>query len=201
MTRTLAATAICILVPLAAAGCGGSGKAAAPATPPAFRGTPLNPPVRTTGFSLRDQSGKPLSLASLRGKYVILTFLYTHCPDVCPLIADQLNLALTRLGPQRRNVRVLAVSVDPRRDTRAAVRRFVAEHRLLPQFRYLTGTRAQLAPVWRAYHVAAMQYASGVNHSAYEMLIDPSGRGRVIYDARVKAAAVVHDLRLLGKPS
>jgi protein SCO1/2 len=201
MTRTLAAAAICILVPLAAAGCGGSGKAAAPATPPAFRGTPLNPPVRTTGFSLRDQSGKQLSLASLRGKYVILTFLYTRCPDVCPLIADQLNLALTRLGPARRNVRVLAVSVDPRHDTRAAVRRYVAEHRLLPQFRYLTGTRAQLAPVWRAYHVAAMQYTGGVNHSAYEMLIDQSGRGRVIYDARVKAGAVVHDLGLLTKTS
>ncbi|MFN2627093.1 MAG: SCO family protein [Gaiellaceae bacterium] len=197
MIRTRAAVAVCLLVALAASGCGRTGKAAAPATTPLFRGTVLTPPVRTSGFSLRDQSGKPVTLAGQRGSFVILAFLYTHCPDVCPLIADQLNLALNRLGPRRRNVRVLAVSVDPRRDTRAAVRRFVAEHRLLPQFRYLMGTRAQLVPVWRAYQLAAMQASNGVNHSADEMLIDPRGRGRVIYEAGIKAAAVLHDLGLL----
>jgi protein SCO1/2 len=128
-----------------------------------------------------------------------VTFLYTQCRDVCPLIAGRLNEALRRLGAARRRVRVLAVSVDPKGDTPAAVRRFVRVHHLLPQFRYLTGTRAQLAPVWHAYYVSPQPVGGGVSlHSAYELLIDPTGRPRLSYDARVKAEDVVHDLRLLG---
>jgi protein SCO1/2 len=184
-----------------AGGCGGGAGNAAPSTATAaaaFRGTLLTPPLRATDFALRDQAGDRVRLSAERGRYVILTFLYTHCPDVCPLIADQLNEALRRLGVRRAGVRVLAVSVDPRRDTPVAVRRFVAAHRLLPQFRYLTGTRAQLAPIWRAYHVAAMPSGSAINHSAFELLVDRRGSGRVLYDSRVKAADVLHDLRLLG---
>jgi protein SCO1/2 len=201
------------LVPVAAlamlafaAGCGGSGAADAPATSttsgPALRGTALVPPLKTHDFALRDQAGKVVSLSAQRGRWVVLTFLYTHCPDVCPLIADQLNLTLQRLGPKgRADFRVIAVSVDPARDTRAAVDHFVAAHSLLPQFRYVTGTHAQLAPVWRAYHVAATPDGKTVTHSSFEILIDPAGRGRVIYDSRVRAADVLHDLRTLGRAS
>lgn len=150
-------------------------------------------------FALRDQDGRLVRLSAQRGRFVIVTFLYVHCRDVCPLIADQLNLTLRRLGPARKDVRVLAVSVDPRGDTPASVRRFVREHRLLPQFRYLTGPRRVLARVWHAYYVAPQPVGRGVSlHSAYELLIDRSGRPRLSYDARVRASAVIHDLRLLG---
>ena len=185
-----------------AAGCGGGSKsdpAASTSGDPAVKGTALVPPLRTHDFDLRDQSGKLVRLSAQRGRWVVLTFLYTHCPDVCPLIADQLNLALQRLGPQgRRTMRVIAVSVDPRRDTEAALRHFVAAHALLPQFRFVTGTRAQLAPVWQAYHIAATPDGKTVSHSSFEILIDPSGKGRVIYDSQVKAGDVLHDLRALG---
>lgn len=182
------------------AGCGGGStqKAAAPAPSP-YRGSTVADPSAAPDFALRDQSGALVSMSSRRGRYTLVTFLYVNCPDVCPLIAEQLNTALKRLGPSRGEVSVLAVSVDPKGDTAAAVRRFVALHRLLPQFRYLRGTAAQLQPVWASYHVAAdpQHGTTAVGHSAYVLLVDPKGVERLIYDARVKAADVVHDINVL----
>jgi len=159
----------------------------------------MEPPLPAHDFALRDQDGKLVRLSALAGKYRIVTFLYTSCPDVCPLIASNLNLALRKLTPaERAQVRVLAISVDPKGDTPAAVRRYVKAHRLLPQFRYLTGTHAQLAPVWRGWHVAVTPgKLDTVDHSAYEMLVDPQGKGRVVYDAGVQWDDVLHDLRVL----
>lgn len=195
--------AFCVLALVLGAGvsaCGGTAsKPAAQAQRARFAGSTWPGGPSVADFALRDQDGRLMRLAAQRGRFVIVTFLYTRCPDVCPLIADQLNEALRRLGPARRQVRVLAVSVDPKGDSKAAVRRFVRAHRLLPQFRYLTGTWRQLVPVWRAYYVSPQPFGGGVSlHSAYELLIDRSGRPRLSYDARVKAAAIVHDLRLLG---
>lgn len=199
MIRALRGAMLCFLSALLAGACGGarSTPGATASASSALRGVRVDPPTRTTDFALADQTGQIVRLSKQRGKYVILTFLYTHCPDVCPLIASNLNQALRQLGSQRSNVRVIAVSVDPRRDSRAAVVRFVALHHLLPQFHYLTGSRADLAPIWRAYHVTVTPEGKSIGHSAYEMLIDPSGRGRLIYDAQVRAADVIHDIRVL----
>jgi protein SCO1 len=111
-----------------------------------------------------------------------------------------LDLFLQRLGKVHDGVRVLAVSVDPKGDDRASVRKFVRAHRLLPQFRYLTGTHRELAAVWKAYHIAALASPNGsVDHSAYTLLLDRDGKERVLYDARVKPAQVLHDLRELER--
>jgi protein SCO1/2 len=176
--------------------------AAAPAgaRPPTdrFGGAALDRPTALLDFALRDQHGHTVSLSGQRGKLVLLTFLYTHCPDVCPLTAQNLNLAVKALGPDGARIRVLAVSVDPAGDTAASVRKFVRDHRLSSQFHYLTGTRAQLAPIWRAYNVASVPHAMGdVDHTLYVLLADRSGKGRVIYDSTVQASTVAHDLRLL----
>ena len=165
----------------------------------AFAGGELSPPRATPDFTLRDQSGQEVSMAGQRGKFVLLTFLYTHCPDVCPLITQNLNEGLRMLGPEREDVRVLAVSVDPKGDTPKSVRAYAKQHHLLPEFYYLTGSRAELTEVWRKYDVAAVASDPElVDHTAYTMLVDPSGKGRVIYDASVKAADVVHDIRALS---
>jgi protein SCO1/2 len=176
------------------AGCGGT---KAPPQP-AFRGTLLSPAPAAPAFTLRDQAGTPAGLAGEHGHYVVVTFLYTHCPDVCPVIAGTLNRVLQTPVARRAGLRVLAVSVDPKGDTPPAVRRFIREHGLVPAFRYLTGTRAELQRVWRAFHVVA-EAGSGatVAHSTFELLIDPQGRERLIFDPQVTASAVVHDLSLL----
>jgi protein SCO1 len=132
-----------------------AGRAAGGPGPP-FAGPTLTHPAPPPDFALRDQYGHLVRLSALRGKVVLLTFLYTHCPDVCPLTANNLNSVLARLGPARADVRVLAVSVDPKGDTPTAVKAFIRSHRLRPQFHYLTGTEKVLRSIWRAYKVQAV---------------------------------------------
>jgi protein SCO1/2 len=185
---------------LAAAVAGGAAAAAvAGGNPhPRFAGATLKYPAAPPDFALRDQHGQVVRLSRLRGKVVLLTFLYTHCPDVCPLTAINLNTALTTIGKARKGVVVLAVSVDPKGDTKAAVARFIRSHRLRPQFHYLTGAEKTLQPVWRAYKVAAVpQGEAGVDHTLYTMLIDRSGTARVLFDATARPASVAHDVRLV----
>ncbi|HEY3961138.1 MAG TPA: SCO family protein [Gaiellaceae bacterium] len=174
---------------------------------PTFQAPKISPykgltvPAKTAPlFTLHDDTGRAVSLASRRGGYTLVTFLYTHCPDVCPLIAANLNKALQELP--KTNVNVLAVSVDPKGDTPATVRAYVKAKHLVPRFHYLIGTKAQLAPIWKAYDVAAVAAnKSVVNHVAYTVLIDPNGKERLFYDAQVHAADVVHDLRTLTRVS
>ena len=175
----------------------GNAKKEAPAN--GFVGATLTPVRQAPPIRLRNYRGQPVSLGQYRGKAVLVTFLYVHCPDVCPLIAQNLNGALRQLGPKRDRVRVLAVSVDPKGDTARAVKRYVAERGLLPQFRYLIGSKAQLTPIWAAWHVLAVSQKPGVvDHVAYTVLVDPKGRMRLLYDAQVKARQVLQDLRLLS---
>lgn len=149
-------------------------------------------------FQLTNDLGQPVTAASYHGKIVLLYFGYTHCPDVCPLIAENLNLALRRLDSTGQRVQVLAVSVDPKGDTAAAVRAYRKRMHLLPRFHYLIGSAAQLRPVWNAWHVEAVQGKPDlVDHVAYTALVDPAGNERLLYDASVRAKQVVHDLRLL----
>jgi protein SCO1/2 len=160
-----------------------------------FAGAELTPPRTTPAFTLTDQSGREVSMADQRGKLVLVTFLYTNCPDVCPLITQNLNQALQMLGAKRDDVRVLAVSVDPEGDTPKAVEAYAKVHHLLPEFHYLIGTRDELTEVWKDYDVAAVASDPElVDHTAYTMLVDEKGDGRVIYDAGVKAEDVVHDV-------
>jgi protein SCO1/2 len=189
-----------LVVALSATACGSKSESIPTITVGAtkFNGGELDPPRTLPDFTLRDQSGDEVSMAAQRGKLVLLTFLYTHCPDVCPLITQNLNEGLRILGPARDDVRVLAVSVDPEGDTPKSVHAFAKAHHLLPQFHYLTGSRAELTKVWRAYDVAAVaRDPELVDHTAYTMLVDRSGQGRAIYDSQVKAKDVVHDVRLL----
>jgi protein SCO1/2 len=158
-------------------------------------GVLLHPPSAAPAFLLHDQAGKLVGPQQDRGHWTIVTFLYTHCPDVCPLIATQLGIAQR----QASDLRVIAVSVDPKRDTPAAVKRFLAAHRLGPRFRYVTGARAALRPVWTKYHIASQPGPNGtVSHSTYEILIDRQGRERVFFDSQMTARDVTQMLKHLS---
>jgi len=199
MRRRTLLVSLTLLTTLACAACGSGSKPPAQST---LRGTVLSPPTDAPGFTLRDQANRAVSLRGERGHYVVVTFLYTHCPDVCPVIAGNLNLALASGAGRRARLRVLAVSVDPARDTLTAVRRYVVRHRLLPTFHYLIGARTSLARVWREYHVAASAGPRAtVSHTAFELLIDPRGRERLAYDSTVRAAWLEHDLDVLARQS
>lgn len=155
-------------------------------------GVPLNPPTAAPAFLLHDQSGKLVGPQLEKGHWTVVTFLYTHCPDVCPLIANNLGAA------QRQNadLRVIAVSVDPKGDTPAAVKRFLADHDVGPRFRYVTGSAAALSRVWAKYHVASTPGPKGtVTHSTFEILVDPQGRERVYFDAKMTAKDLLQSIR------
>ncbi len=168
---------------------------------PVFDGPTIKNPTTPPPFALRDQDGHTVRLSQQRGKVVLLTFLYTHCPDVCPLTAGNLSVALRTLGIQRRQVRVFAISVDPIGDTHSSIERFIHEHQLPSEFRYLTGTKIALTRIWASYGVKSLKQAGGdrVDHTLYTLLLDPTLKGRVLYDSTATSTAITHDIRILLK--
>lgn len=204
--RAAVAGVLLALLSVSAGGCGGSdGERNAAAVDVSveslpedgFAGHGLEQPERVPDFTLTDQDGEEVSVADLRGKHVLITFLYTQCPDICPLMAANLNTALKQLSPDaREEVRVLAVSVDPEGDTPANVRGYVELHRLVPQFRYLRGTEQELTEVWRKFDVQAVARDPDlIDHTGYLLLVDPAGRGIVLYPSDFTSQDVLQDLR------
>jgi protein SCO1/2 len=163
--------------------------------PPALDGAPA-PAIR-----LHDGRGGTVDTRAWRGRPYLVTFLYTRCPDVCPAIAQDIGAAFRRLGGAAARASAVAVSVDPRGDTPAAVRAFAARHRLPPQVAYAIGTRPQLAPVWKAWSAAPQVTGRPETsaHTAVMWLVDARGRYRGLYPAGipVNPGEVAHDLRAL----
>jgi protein SCO1 len=179
-----------------AAGCGSSSTSSSAASHPGLEGLILRPAKPAPALALRNYTGQSVSLSHLRGKAVLVTFVYTHCPDVCPLIAQNLDRAVKSLGTDAKQVTILAVSVDPKGDTRPVVRTYVAERGLGPRFHYLLGTHSQLQPVWQAYNLLIVGRSLGVvDHSTYTLLIDRNGKPRLYYEPTAKMATILGDLR------
>jgi protein SCO1/2 len=150
-------------------------------------------------FSLKDQFGNSISLVQFKGKPVVLTFLYTHCPDVCPLTAEKLHTTMLSLGNNAQQVVVLAVSMDPKGDTAAAAQNFSKVHKLGDYFHYLIGSHNELAPVWASYSVDAQAATSSgtVNHSSALYVIDKQGHERVLLDNGFSSSQLASDLKVL----
>ena len=192
MVVLVACAAAAVLGVSLAARDGGTGSAAAVAAD-GWAGALRPPGIPPQDFALRDQDGRPASLAQYRGRVVVLSFMYSTCRDTCPLMAQTIKGALDDLG---HDVPALAVSVDPANDTRVTARRFLVKQGLTGRMRFLLATRAQLAPVWKAY--AIQPQGHGFEHSAYVLLIDRSGRQRIGHPAeKMTADGLVHDLRRL----
>lgn len=150
-------------------------------------------------FRLTDQFGKAVSLSQFQGQPVVLTFLYTHCPDQCPLTAEKLHTVMQNLGSDARRVTVLAVSVDPQRDTVDAALNFSKVHKMQDYWHYLVGTQQVLSPIWSSYHVFAEAAQESVNHTLPVYLIDKQGRERVYLDNDFTVAQLTADLKILLK--
>jgi protein SCO1/2 len=177
---------------------------------PQLRGAILTPPVHAYTFQLPDQNGRMVSLEDFRGKVVALTFLYTHCPDVCPLTADKLHQTYLRLGETAKTVAFVAISVDPHGDTPAAVQGFLAGHHVEKELVYLVGSFAQLGPVWANYYVgsdakevnpaavaASTPTPQQVGHTAIVYIIDPKGEIRAFLPGNFDPKDLETNLRLL----
>ncbi len=155
--------------------------------------------IRAPDFLLKDQFGNSISLTQFKGKPVVLTFLYTHCPDVCPLTADKIHTTMQSLGSNAQRIAVLAGSMDPKGDTATAAQNFAKVHKLGDYFYYLIGTHNELAPVWASYSVDAQAAtASGtVNHSSAIYVIDKQGNERALLDNGFSSSQLASDLKIL----
>jgi protein SCO1/2 len=151
-------------------------------------------------FTLTDgMTGRAVTLSAQRGQLVALTFLYTTCPDVCPLTASRFRAAQSELQADAGRVTFIAVSVDPDGDTPKAVREFSAAHGLASNWYYLVGGRAQLAPVWAAYGIGVQAGSTTVTHNDAVYLIDGRGRERVLLHSEDLATDLTKDLKALLK--
>jgi protein SCO1/2 len=162
----------------------------------------LDPPKAAPPLALRNYLGQPVNIASYRGKVVLVTFLYTTCPDICPLITSDLRVALNEMGPAKASkVQIIAVSVDPRVDTRKAVAAFLARHEMTGRMQYLIGTPKELGRVWEAWGVGSQQdleQPQFVNHTGIVYGITASGKRLTAYDPEFKPSEIVHDVPLLA---
>jgi len=139
--------------------------------------TTLNLPAPS--FSLTDQDGRTVSLASLRGKVVLMTFLDPVCTSDCPIIGQEFKQAGQLLGAQNKNVELVAVVANQIYRSTLYTRAFDQQEGLatVPNWRYLTGSLSQLSAVWQHYGVTVQNLPAGAMsaHNDVAVVIDPSG--------------------------
>ncbi|HEY8704868.1 MAG TPA: SCO family protein [Gaiellaceae bacterium] len=152
------------------------------------------------GFALRDQNGVRVSLGALRGRPVLLTFLDSRCRAQCPIQGRQLGSILRRL-PAAERPTLVVVSVNPKGDTRSAIRKAMRKWQLGGPWRWhwLNARRSQLAAVWRSYGITVEPVSNDIVHSLALLLIDGRGYERTAYLFPFLQGFVQGDLRLLAR--
>jgi protein SCO1 len=204
--------AVMALLALPLIGCGGSesgsssteasGSQSASSTVK-YAGTAAVPSKDAPPLALRDSLGHPVNLDQYRGKAVLVTFIYDHCPDICPLMVGNLHTAQAQLGPEAQKLQIIAVSVDPRGDTPGTVKDFLREHRMTGRMEYLIGSRPELEKVWRDWSILSKATPTPkdpdlVEHSALVYGISGSGRITTLYSQGFVPAQIVHDVPILA---
>lgn len=162
----------------------------------------LPEPKEITGFSLVDGEGQPFTLENLRGKWSLMFFGFTHCPDVCPSVLydlDQVSNRLQEEGKDPPALQVVFVSVDPERDTPEKLGEYARYFN--PAFIGIGGSHKQLEPLTRQLSIGvqieehepgAQDY--GIYHTSAVMLLDPKGRLAGVFPAPHDAENIARDL-------
>lgn len=169
--------------------------------PYTYRGSTIDPPVPAADFELSNQHGQKFRLSEQRGEIVLLFFGYSNCPDVCPLTMSNFKSIKEELGDQADKVRFIFVTVDPERDTKERLLEYVKVFD--PEIVALTGSRAELEPVWKSYGVYQAKQDTGsaagysVDHTARTYLIDQEGNWRLTYPFEMEKADIISDVRHL----
>jgi protein SCO1 len=180
---------------VALTGCGGSGVQ--------FKNVDITGADYGKDFSLMDHTGKTRTLADFRGKAVLMFFGYTHCPDVCPTTLAELKTVKEQLGPDGERVQVLFVTLDPERDTREVLARYVPAFD--PTFIGLRGDAGATAKVAKDFKVFYQKVPGSrpdnysMDHTAGSYVFDPQGRLR-LFVREGNPANLVSDVRVLLHP-
>jgi protein SCO1/2 len=165
---------------------------------PGFAADIVIPPgsMPAPDFSLRDQDGKAISVSALRGQVLAITFLDSHCQQLCPLEGEQLSQVQRSLGASSK-LSLLVVSVAPVTDTPASARAFAAAHHWAGEWHWLMGTSDQLAAVWKAYSIAVQGTPDNILHSTVLYLVDKAGFQRAGWASGLQPDQLARDVRLL----
>lgn len=147
-------------------------------------------------FTLHDQDGKAVSVSAFHGHVVAITFLDSHCKQLCPLEADQLAQAQRALGTAAK-LTVLVVSVAPATDTPESERAFAALHHWTGEWHWLMGAPEQMAAVWKAYSIAVQGTSDNVLHSTVLYLVDKQGFQRAGWASGLQPDQLARDVRFL----
>jgi protein SCO1 len=130
-------------------------------------------------FRLVDQNGRTVTDADLKGKWSLVYFGYTHCPDACPTALNDIAIALDQLGPKREAVRSVFITVDPERDTPEVLKEYVTSFDA--QILALSGSPEEIARAAKAYRVYYAKHPEpggdySMDHSSVIYVMDPEGR-------------------------
>lgn len=171
------------------------------------KGAPA-PPVETTGkaligghFALIDQTGKPITDRDFRGRYLLVFFGFTHCPDICPTELQVMAAALEALSPQeRKEIVPVFITLDPERDTPEVMAAYVKNFG--QDFVGLTGSAESISAVAKAYRIAYSKFqqdkTSGdytIDHSSLVYLMDKNGDYITHFAYGIPAAKITEMLR------
>ena len=142
----------------------------------------VNIPV--PNFELKDQDGKQFHFANARGEVVLITFIFTTCPDVCPLLTAK--FAAIQRALERRKVsdyHLLSITTDPEHDSPAVLKGYARQFKAdTDHWSFLTSSRRDLAQVWKAFGVNVVKNQSGqVQHTTFTTVVDRQGNRRVDY--------------------
>jgi cytochrome oxidase Cu insertion factor (SCO1/SenC/PrrC family) len=155
--------------------------------------SPVVPATAVPGFTLTDQSGRPVSLAGFRGRTVVLTFMDSHCTDICPLVSREFINAEKDLGSNARNVVFIAVNVNQYHRRIADVASYSSAEGLdsIGSWHFVTGPLRDLRTVWSNYQITvrAPSRNADVIHTSLIYFIDPQGRERYAAAPRVDHTA------------
>ena len=208
MRRALAIVVLAGGLAALVAGCGGSSSSSDPTTTTAraanYSGATANPPKPAPALQLSNYNGKPVNIDQYKGKAVLVTFIYDHCPDICPLIVSNLHAAQNQMSAaERKQLQIIAVSVDPKGDTPQTVKKFLADHQMTGRMDYLIGSRPQLENVWADWNIKQKNDPSNKNPDAVEhsaLIYGISGTGDIttLYPANFKPDQIVHDVPKLA---
>jgi len=190
-----------LAIGLLVSGCGGGNSTNAAVTLPRVAGADAVPAKAAPPIELTDQYGKRVDLAKLKGRPVLVAFLYTHCTDLCPIVAGKLHTAYSHLKQAERPL-FLAVSVDPSHDTPASAATFNKRHRTVGEIDWLLGSQAELEAVWKAWGVKPEHNANDpeeIEHNAEIFAIDPQGRIRALYPPSFKPEKLAEGTRTLAQ--
>ncbi|OJU86223.1 MAG: hypothetical protein BGO11_18915 [Solirubrobacterales bacterium 70-9] len=176
---------VALAITVLAAGCGGGSSSSGDSavSVPEIAGADAIPAKAAPAIDLTDQYGKKIDLAKLKGRTVLVAFLYTHCTDLCPIVAGKVHTAYAQI-PKAKRPLFLAVSVDPAHDTPRSAAIFNKRHRTTGEIDWLLGSQAELEKVWKAWGVKPEHDANDpeeIEHNAEIFAIDPQGQIRALY--------------------